>query len=179
MQRYADWYHVDGVFLDEMSNRSADLPFYSTVSTSLRAAHAGWQIVGNPGTSTPADYLAVADTLVTFEGAGDSYASSATLPWMSSADPARQAHLFYNVSGTASMQALLAQAVERHAGYVYITDDRYTPSNPAEPNPWDQLPTYFAAEAAAVAAVPEVPAAWLTLAGLFMLGFRLRCSSKR
>ena len=179
VQHYADWYHVDGVFLDEMSNRNADLPFYATISTSLRAAHAGWQIVGNPGTATPAEYLAVADTLVTFEGAGDSYAASAPLPWMGSADPARHAHLFYNASGTASMQSLLAQAVARHAGYGYITDDRYTPNNPAEPNPWDQLPTYFTAEAAAVAAVPEVPAVWLSLAGLAALGLRIRSTSKR
>jgi hypothetical protein len=48
-QKYAGWYGVDGVFLDEMATQPGALPFYQTVSDSLRAAHPGWQIVGNPG----------------------------------------------------------------------------------------------------------------------------------
>ncbi len=40
-QRYADWYKVDGIFLDEMSNQLTALPFYQTVAQGLRAARPG------------------------------------------------------------------------------------------------------------------------------------------
>jgi hypothetical protein len=173
-QRYAQWYGVDGIFLDEMSNQLQDLPFYSTIASGLRSARPQWQIVGNPGTATPADYLAVADVLVTSENGGASYAGAPSLPWMSSAAPDRQAHLLYNVSGTAAMQSLLLQAQTHGAGHVYITDDRYTPGSTTETNPWDALPSYWTAELAAVSAVPQPPASALALVGLGWLAWRLR-----
>lgn len=180
VQRYAQWYPVDGIFLDEMSNQTAALPFYQQVSQAVRGAHPGWQLFGNPGTAAPADYLAHIDTIVTVERGTGSYDGIATEPWMHTAPASRQAHLHYNVSDTASMLMLLAEAVQRHAGYVYITDDRYTPGNPAEPNPWDALPGYWSDELAAVAAVPE-PGAWALLAaGLAALAIvRPRRGSRR
>ena len=156
-QRYADWYGVDGIFLDEMSNRLSDLPYYQTVAQGLRAAHPDWRIVGNPGTSAPAAYLGVADTLVTLETGTGSYATATTEPWMLTADPTRQANLFYNVASADAMRALLAEAVSRNVGYVYITDDRFIAGDPLAPNPWDQLPSYWTAEVAAVLAVRAVP----------------------
>ena len=156
-QRYADWYGVDGIFLDEMSNRLSDLPYYQTVAQGLRAAHADWRVVGNPGTSTPAAYLNVADTLVTLETGTGSYANATSEPWMLTADPARQANLFYNLATADAMRALLAEAVARNVGYVYITDDRYIVGDPIANNPWDQLPSYWTAEVAAVLAVRAVP----------------------
>jgi Spherulation-specific family 4 len=170
-QRYADWYGVDGIFLDEMSNRLADLPYYTTVAQGLRSAHAGWQIVGNPGTSTPAAYLAVADTLVTLENGTGSYANAATEPWMLTADPSRQANLFYNVTTADAMRALLTEASARNVGYLYVTDDRYIVGDPTAPNPWDQLPSYWDAEVAAARAVPEpATATLLLLSGALLLG---------
>jgi Spherulation-specific family 4/PEP-CTERM motif len=171
-QRYADWYGVDGIFLDEMSNRLADLPYYQTVAQGLRAAHAGWRIVGNPGTSTPAAYLAVADTLVTLENGTGSYATASTEPWMLTADPTRQANLFYNVATADAMRALLGEAVSRNVGIVYITDDRYIAGDPIANNPWNQLPSYWNAEVAAalsMRAVPEPATGLLLLAGIAML----------
>ena len=171
-QRYADWYGVDGIFLDEMSNRLSDLPYYQTVAQGLRAAHPDWRIVGNPGTSTPAAYLNVADTLVTLETGTGSYATATTEPWMLTADPTRQANLFYNVASADAMRALLAEAVSRNVGYVYITDDRYIAGDPLAPNPWDQLPSYWTAEVAAVLgvrAVPEPASDILLLVGLMSL----------
>ena len=171
-QQYADWYGIDGIFLDEMSNRLGDLPYYQTVAQGLRAAHANWKIVGNPGTSTPAAYLAVADTLVTLETGTGSYANAATESWMLTADPMRQANLFYNVATADAMRALLAEAVARNVGYLYITDDRYIIGDPSANNPWDQLPSYWNAEVAAVRAmraVPEPASAILLLAGMVPL----------
>jgi Spherulation-specific family 4 len=164
-QRYATWYNVDGIFLDEMSNSAAALPFYQTVADGLRAARPSGSIVGNPGTSTPAAYLNVADTLVTFESGAASYAGAATEPWMSTAAPQRQANLLYNVGSEANMRTLVQQAAQRNVGYLYVTND-------VLPNPWDQLPSYWLAEVAAISAVPEpIPAALLGL-GLAALMLR-------
>ncbi len=182
-QRYADWYGVDGIFLDEMSNRLADLPYYDTVAQGLRSAHSNWRIVGNPGTSTPAAYLGVADTLVTFENGTGSYANAATEPWMLTADPSRQANLFYNVATADAMRTLLAEATARNVGYLYVTDDRYVIGDPSAPNPWDQLPSYWTAELAAVMAaraVPEPTTSWLLLASFAALwGSRRRATSRK
>jgi Spherulation-specific family 4/PEP-CTERM motif len=161
-QRYATWYNVDGIFLDEMSNSAAALPFYQTVAAGLRAARPGGSIVGNPGTSTPAAYLNVADTLVTFESGAASYAGAATEPWMGTAAPQRQANLLYNVSSEAAMRALVQQAAQRNVGYLYVTND-------VLPNPWDQLPSYWLAEVAAISAVPEPASAALLSLGLAAL----------
>ncbi len=176
-QRYADWYGVDGIFLDEMSNRLVDLPYYTTVAQGLRSAHSDWQIVGNPGTSTPAAYLAVADTLVTFENGTGSYANAATEPWMLTADPSRQANLFYNVATADAMRVLLAQASARNVGYLYVTDDRYIVGDPTAPNPWDRLPSYWDAEVAAVMAVRAVPEP--TTAGLLLVSIAVLWGSRR
>jgi hypothetical protein len=176
--KYATWYGVDGLFLDEVSNSLTDLPYYTTLAAQLRAAHTGWQLVGNPGTSTPAEYLATADTLVTFERGTASYTGAASQPWMSTANPSRQAHLHYNVSTAAQMQSLLSEAVARRAGYLYITDDRYVPGDPTATNPWDSLPSYWAEEVAAVnavngiAAVPEPSAYVLMFFGVAVLCVR-------
>jgi Spherulation-specific family 4 len=166
-QKYQTWYSVDGIFLDEMSNQAAALPFYTTIAQGLRAAQPSGQIFGNPGTSTPASYLTVADTIVTFERGTGSYAGASSEPWMTTAAPNRQAHLHYGVSSEAAMRDLLQQAVARNAGYVYISND-------VLPNPWDQLPSYWLAEVAAVSSVPEVSSAALMGLGGWMLAAALR-----
>jgi Spherulation-specific family 4 len=166
-QKYQTWYGVDGIFLDEMSNSTAQLPFYQTVAAGLRAAQPAGTIVGNPGTATPVDYLAVADTIVTFENGTGSYAGAATQPWMSTAAPNRQANLLYNVGSEATMRDLVKQAAQRNVGYLYITND-------VLPNPWDQLPSYWLAEVAAISAVPESTPAALLAGGVLALGLLVR-----
>ena len=117
-RRYADWYSVDGIFLDQMSNQLAALPFYQTVAQGLRSARPGGLIVGNPGTSIPADYLGVADTLVTLENGSGTYAGAPSEPWMSMAAAQRQPSLFYNVASIDAMRTLVGEAQARIIGYV-------------------------------------------------------------
>ena len=72
------------------------------------------------------------------------------------------------------MKALLAEAVQRGAGAVYLTDDVLD-------NPFDRLPGYWAEEVQAVQAlnaVPE-PATWaLWLGGVAACGWRRRRASR-
>jgi Spherulation-specific family 4 len=162
--KYATWYNVDGIFLDEMSNTASALPFYETVAAGLRTARPSASIFGNPGVATPASYLAVADTLVTFEDGGG-YGSAAAPSWGLTQASGRQAHLHHSISTEAGMLAALAEARARNAGYVYITDDVLD-------NPWDRLPSYWNAELAALAPVPEPTPLALMVAGLLALRLR-------
>jgi hypothetical protein len=173
-ERYASWYHVDGIFLDEMSDGAADLPFYSAVSAGLRQAHPAWQLVGNPGAALDAGYAPLFDTFVTYEQGTASFATATSQPWLTQAAPNRQASILYNVTGEAAMQSLLAQAVARGAGYVYITDDRYTPGSTIDTNPFDKLPSYWQQEAKLVASVPEPASLSLMAAGVLALLLRQR-----
>jgi Spherulation-specific family 4 len=170
VQRYADWYAIDGIFFDEMAADVAAANFYRTVTDAVRAAHADWRLVGNPGTAIPQALADMVDTVVTFEQGRGDYSQATTAPWMIGAPPSRQAHLHYNVDSEAQMRLLLAEAATRGAGSIYITDDRYTPGSPVDTNPFDRLPSYWAAEVAAVAAfnarVPEPGTVLLIMAAL-------------
>jgi len=155
--KYAAWYEIDGIFLDEMATSASALPFYSAISRALRRDHPSWQLVGNAGAAAPKSYLSIVDSIVTFEGSGSDYANAATMPWAAAESPQRQVNLLYNVASVEAMQNALRTAVARNAGYIYITDDRFTPGagDPAENNPWDRLASYWGAEVSAVRALRD------------------------
>jgi len=167
ISRYYALYGVDGIFIDEMSNDAAKLGYYRSLRDYIRGLDADGYIVGNPGTQTAEGYLATADLLVTFESPAAEYAGYEADAWTQSQDASRFAHLVYEVPDAAAMQVTIARARAMNVGHVYVTDDDIS-------NPWDRLPSYWPAEVAAVAAVPE-PSAWATLAaGLGLLATRLR-----
>jgi hypothetical protein len=137
IQHYRRWYHVDGIFVDEMSSDGAKshLRYYRQLDRYVHRVLPGSTVVGNPGTNTPAAYTGVADQLVLFEdGAG--YDSYTPPPWQASLPASRFANIVYNVSSVATMQSDVALAVGRHTGLVYVTNDTL-------PNPYDTLPTYW------------------------------------
>lgn len=150
---------IDGIFLDELSSTHDALGFYKNVTDPIKAAHPQWEIIGNAGIfPVDPDYFNQLTTIVTHEEAS---APSGALPqnntdWLTAADPGRQARLFYNVASEQEMLALLDESVK--AKYVYFTDDDVVNSlGINDNNPWDQLPTYWNAEALAVANVSSVP----------------------
>jgi hypothetical protein len=178
VQRYADWYNIDGIFFDEMAADVATANFYRTVTDAVRTAHADWRLVGNPGTAIPQELADMVDTVVTFEQGRGDYSQATTAPWMIGAPPSRQAHLHYNVDSETQMRLLLAEAATRGAGSIYITDDRYTPGDPVDTNPFDRLPSYWQAEVRAVAAlnasVPEPASVMLVMVALGWMALSLQ-----
>jgi hypothetical protein len=182
-QRYQTFYHVDGIFLDEFTNSvgSSELGFYRDAYAGVKAIDPLWQVVGNPGTDVPPEYLSAtgrtADTIVSYEQANVNYPPSA-----GSAGPASAyAHLIYNVTDMGLAAQMIALAPSRNVGYIYVTSDNFcagaavcTPAN-SDGNPWDTLPLYFASIAEQVrninAAVNGVPAP--VGAGLMLLGLGL------
>lgn len=161
---YASFYNIDGIFLDEMSNKSGDLAYYQSLYSSIKSTNPGYRIFGNPGTNTLESYLTAADVLVTFENQ-TGYDTYTPDTWTNNYTADHFAHLLYNVTDEAAMLANVALAADRNVDYLYITND-------TQPNPWDTLPHYWNAEVSAISAVPEPSSGLLILAGLGLIGFR-------
>ncbi len=142
VQRYRDWYGVDGIFFDEAASDADHLGYFAELARRARAAGVRF-IVLNPGVVPARGYFDVADVVVTYEGPYAGYDEAVAHPpaWLGRLPATATAHLIY---GATSDQALRAVAANR-AGHVYATSGQL-------PNPWATLPDYLGQEEEAVAA---------------------------
>jgi hypothetical protein len=193
--RYQSLYQVDGIFLDEMTNTTGatELTYYRSIYNSLHAINLNWRVVGNPGTSLPPAYFdavagVTADTVVSFEGTGASYANANPAPGAVGGPASRFAHLVYDVSSASLALQYLQAAPGKNVGSIYITNDNFcqaaatcTSSN-SDFNPWDTLPPYFATFAENVRQINAnnvpLPPSFLLL-GLGLAAFGSRRLTKR
>src|SRR3989475_3584322 len=136
---YKNWYNLDGIFFDEMSNNAADAPYYSTVSNYAKNVDGMKMTVCNPGTSIPQSDVGVCDTFEIYESAG--LASISTLQ-SRTFYPNYDKHSFYMLAHTTN-SITQTDVTDRipYVGYMYITND-------VEPNPYDTIPPYFLNEVA-------------------------------
>jgi hypothetical protein len=152
IDKYFQWYSVDGIFLDEGSNTCNDIDFYSELNEYIKAksSNNGSTVILNPGTKTEECYLSVADILLTFEGSYEKYKNNwLPLTWESDFPENRFWHLVYNTNKP-EMLNTLALSKQRNVEYIYVTDDILD-------NPWDTIPnnSYWDAELGALGFEPE------------------------
>lgn len=163
-RRYQTLYptlRIDGVFVDEMVPRensgdtdAAAISFYSQVYSGLKGLNSNWLIVGNPGRSVPQGYLRQgssggADVLVTYESFTANYASTSPQSYVFNFPATRFVNILHTAPQNYNFTAFLNLAQSRNVSYVYVTDDIFVPSDPLS-NPYDTLPTNFAAQVSAV-----------------------------
>ena len=143
IDRYASWYRVDGIFLDEASHDVDQLGYYAALGRHVRA-EADRLVVLNPGTVPAPEYFDVADVVVTFEGpyAGYGAAMKAMPDWVRAQPPEHVAHLVY---GASRRQAMDTVGHPQKAGYVYVTSG-------SMPDPWRTVPPYLHEEERALEA---------------------------
>jgi hypothetical protein len=136
VQRFREWYGVDGIFLDEVSHDPAQLPYYAALSRRLRGEG---ELVLNPGIVPARGYFDLADLVVTFEGPFADYAArtAAAPDWLRDIPEDRTAHLVY--AATAAQARSLFAATSRDV-HLYVTSG--TP-----PDPWGSPPPYLREEA--------------------------------
>ncbi len=129
--KYKNWYQVDGVFFDAMSNLRGKLKYYNNLDNYAKAR--GLTLtVGNPGTDTNPIYIGSVDNIVIYENAGTP-ALDYLDGWHSGYDKSNFSFSAYNVP---SLDSSFVSSASQYVGLMYITDDNL-------PNPYDTLPSYL------------------------------------
>ncbi|MCX7010959.1 MAG: spherulation-specific family 4 protein [Candidatus Sumerlaeota bacterium] len=146
IDRYVEWYPIDGIFVDEMSDKNleAHFAYYADLYAYIKSKNPNYRVVANPGTNTREEYLSrkTADVLVLYEDP-KGYETYSPDAWVAQYPRERFCHLVYNIPDAAGMRHAIDLAWRRNVGMVYVTDDNL-------PNPWDTLPPYWAEEARTV-----------------------------
>src|SRR5213594_1491803 len=140
ISRYKNWYSVNGIFFDEMSNNQGNENYYSTLNTYVKSLGMTYTM-GNPGTTTLKSYVGTLDSIIIYESAGTpslSYPAFAT--FYSSYSKSNFGFLAYSVP---SLDTSFETSTSTYVQWMYITNDGLS-------NPWDTLPSYFMNEVAAL-----------------------------
>jgi hypothetical protein len=172
---YFSFYHnINGIFFDQQSTNPAEVGYYHDLYNYVKGLNKAYEVIANPGTNTDPAYLSkatrTADALVTFEDTAANYATYTPAPWTSGYSADHFGNIVHTEPTAAGMLTDLQLAMQRNAGLVYVTDRTL-------PNPYDQLPSYWDQEVAAIksSAVPEPAGVLLLAAGaLSLLGWRNR-----
>lgn len=131
IERYQDWYGIDGVLYDRVSAVAGDLRHYALLAR--RARKLGAQtVVFNHGVHPHEGYARHADILGTFEGPWHVYLQQAVPQWTRSWPPGRFYHVVYSVPLEHLASAFMV-AGRRRAACVYVTDH-------GGRNPYSRLP---------------------------------------
>ncbi len=133
---YKTWYSVDGIFFDETA--TADTPvllnYYQDLANFTRQTP-NQKVIFNPGTFPAEAYMNIADIIATSEGKYKAYSILQNPAWINNYQPNRFWHIIYGANIWQTYRAI-ELAKQRNAGYIYITNDRFT-------NPYDTLPLYL------------------------------------
>ena len=156
INEYRSWYHVNGIFIDEMSNDGTGLQYDASIYQYAHGTQANFTVIGNPGSITTQAYATtpVADVLVNFEDTGANYSSFMPPSWQANYPANRFANIVYGVSSVAAMRADVSQAAQHNNGYLYVTDGTDTASSGY--NPYASLPSYWNQFVAALQSTPIV-----------------------
>lgn len=143
VDKWISWYNVDGIFFDEVSTSSSEEEYYRTLVNYLKNKSQNYIAVGNPGVyegSAVLDYASIFDVLVVYDNEGY------PLSWPNGPEPSKLGALVYGVQEF-NKEEFLDLAEKAH--YLYVTDDNGN-------NPWDELASYIADEAAVLAGVQKI-----------------------
>ncbi|MGQ0795298.1 MAG: spherulation-specific family 4 protein, partial [Nitrosopumilaceae archaeon] len=131
IDKYDNWYPVDGVKFDEMTNTPGNETYYSDL-TAYAKSKGFTLVVGNPGTDVPASYIGIVDNLTIFEN-GYLPTLSYLGGWHTNYDKMNFSSESYNIS---TLDEDFVTAASQYVGYLYLTNDTL-------PNPWDTTSVYL------------------------------------
>lgn len=131
IDKWNNWYDIDGIFFDEQTNWSGKEWYYKEASNYAESKELDFT-VGNPGANSIPSYLDTVDVVLIYESAGlpnlNNYQS-----W-SSYDNNKLGMIPFGVS---SLPTNWINNAAQLVGWIYVTND-------VLPNPWDSLPPYYA-----------------------------------
>ena len=128
---YKNWYSVNGILFDEMSNVKGNEPYYADLTKYVKT-HGMVMTMGNPGIDTLPSYVGTVDNLVLYD--------NPNLPPVSLFQGWHENFTKNNFSfvsyGVESLDRENVTTLSQHVGYLYVT-------NQGPDNPWATLPGYF------------------------------------
>ena len=139
IDRWYRWYTIDGIFLDEQANTAGRENYYQYLYRYIKTKDLNALVAGNPGAPAPESYLffkaaRTVDLLCLFEN-GNGFSDWSPPAWTGKWQNSNFCVLLYN-TGTGEYRQAAHYAINRKAGWMYITDNTL-------PNPWKTLPDYF------------------------------------
>jgi Spherulation-specific family 4 len=138
IDHHVAWYGVNGVFIDEMSNSTSKVSYYTSIYKYAKAK--GLRVIGNPGTNVSSKFSPVADTLVTYEDPqSKGWSTHSPSSWTTGQAASKIAAIVY-ASSAGSMKAVVDKAIARRYGWVFVTDG-------SGGDPFGKAPSYLASEA--------------------------------
>jgi hypothetical protein len=137
VDNYRSWYGANGIYLDEMSDRTNKISYYRSIYSYARGK--GMSVIGNPGTFVPVGYAPVADILVTFEDPASRWGGNSQAGWTSGYPITKFAAIVYGASA-GSWQSIVDRAVSLRYGWIYVTDGGGS-------DPFGRAPSFLLTEA--------------------------------
>jgi hypothetical protein len=133
INKYYNWYNVDGIFIDETSTSCNAISYYINLYNYIKGK--GGTVIINPGIQTNECYVDVADIILSYENVYSQYVSNYNQPsWVSNYPASKFWHLVHQTPNISSMENAIDLSKQRNAGWIYVTSDTL-------PNPWDTLPS--------------------------------------
>jgi len=131
MDKYKEWYSVDGIFLDEIPTDPSFIFYF----LNLRRHAGSSMVVINPGTQTCEQYAKVADVVCNYEDNAGRYLSSGyrDQEWVKRYPALKFWHIVHSVSNTKELKKVLKNSKKRNAGWLFVTSE-------VMPNPYGKMP---------------------------------------
>jgi hypothetical protein len=131
IDEYKNWYNVDGIFFDQMSNVKGNETFYAHLTNYSKSA--GLKLtVGNPGIDTLPSYVGTVDNMVIYDNPGLPTMSSFE-GWHKNFTKSNFSFISYSVN---DINKTYVANMSRLVQYMYV-------SNSTLPNPFNSLPGYM------------------------------------
>lgn len=131
IKKYSEFYDLDGIFFDEMSNTREYVPYYKELVEYAESLGLGYTI-GNTGTDAAPEYVGVVDNIVISEGYGVPTLSRLG-GWHADHD---KDNFSYIAHSQTTVDRVFITTARDFASYVYVTDD-------IMPNPYNRFPSHF------------------------------------
>jgi hypothetical protein len=131
IRKYKEFYNLDGIFIDEMSNLKEFVPYYRELVSYAKSLGLNYTI-GNTGTDAAPEYVGVVDNIVISEGYGVPTLSRLA-GWHADHD---KSNFSYIAHSQTTVDKVFISTAKDFASFVYVTDDTM-------PNPYNKFPSYF------------------------------------
>ena len=137
VRKYVQWYHVNGIFFDEMADDGApkEVTYYKALEA-YAISEGLTMTVGNPATPVAVILIGIFNVLCIYEGTG--MPPTSDLNRFKAYGPAGFYFIAYSLTTFPSSQVL---SDLQYVNWIYVTDAGGS-------NPYNKLPTYFSPEIA-------------------------------